>query len=61
MNQAYRDPVFDEVARHEARDCTGCEHLLTMWGKSCCVKEKWKGEKNMRRCELWHWEDKREV
>lgn len=57
VSQAYRDPTFEEVARHESRDCTGCEHLLTMWGKFCCVKEKWKGEANMRRCNLWHYRD----
>jgi hypothetical protein len=55
VTQAYRDPTFDEVARHEARDCSGCEHLLVMWGKACCVKKKWKGEKNMRRCDMWHY------
>lgn len=59
MSQAYRDPTFEEVARHESRDCSGCEHLLVMWGKFCCVKEKWKGEANMRRCNLWHWTEDR--
>lgn len=53
--QAYRDPTFDEAAKREARDCTGCEHLLVMWGKAACTKQKWRGEKNMRRCDEWHY------
>jgi hypothetical protein len=51
----YRDPTFEAVARKESHDCTGCEHLLYLWGMPNCCFEKWKGEKNMKRCELWKW------
>lgn len=53
MAQAHRDPVFDEVAKREARDCTGCVNYQRIFGLASCMRNRWHGEKNMRRCDYY--------
>ena len=56
MKSYHRDPTLESAARHEARDCHGCEHLLYLWNVPQCTKEKWKDPKKMKRCDLWRWD-----
>lgn len=58
MKSFHRDPTMDAAARNEAKDCAGCIYMAYLWGLSFCEKHKWSGIKNMKRCELWQWEDK---